>query len=282
MKVQKFRKAKAGTATEKRRVRIRRPVTLDAVKGIYLRRLNDIHVATQTTLASLERSREENAALAEERASVHFSVPSSGQKETARIQRRARDMKAIFDQLIDHGERGKSLLLAVSVTEDFVVNMLKLVLRAHPDRMNRGLKGGEAETSIRLEEFLTRTRDEIVEERIRSRLHRALYSSPADYLKYVGDVMEFQLDEPVTSAFIEAKATRDIVVHANGIANEIYEAKAGAFKRAAAGERLSIDAEYFDSCIRTMKTLVVKLHAGVTEKHAADERVQAEAGRFMR
>ena len=285
MKLSKKGSLKAAvTAPPPVRKRLKRPMlmTLERIGGVYVRRLNDIHVATQMTIAALERHRADIGATGDDDAHHNYTVPSSGQKETANIRRRRREIRTLLDALIEHGERGKSLLLAVSVTEDFILNALKLILRAHPDRMNRGLRGGDAETTIKLDEFLTKDRNAILEERIQSRLHRALYASPAEYLRYIGDVLEFPIDADHTAAFIEAKATRDILVRADGCANEKYEEKAGALKRGTAGQRLPVDAAYFDGCVQIMKRLVTGIHSAVQERYREDEAVNREVSRFLK
>lgn len=288
MRVPRLRRKKAVEETAaalppvRKRLKKPTPITLERIGNVYVRRLNDIHVATQTTIAALERHRAEIAADGDDDTHHNYTVPSSGERETANIRRRRREVRRLLGNLIAEGEPGKSLLLAVSVTEDFVLNALKLILRAHPDRMNRGVKGGESDTAIKLDEFLTRSRDDILEDRIRSRLHRALHASPADYLKYLADVLEVEVDVGNTAAFIEAKATRDILVHADGFANEKYLEKAGDLKRAAAGERLRIDLAYLNGAMKTMKTLVSGIHAAVQERYREDEAVNREVARFLK
>lgn len=257
------------------------PQTLEGYKQIYIRRLNDLHVGTQITIQAL-RLRQENIGREDKTSAFyHFVVPSGGEKETARIRRNPAQMREMLERLVEQGERSKSLLMAISITEDFILNSLKLVLRAHPDRINRGIKGGEAETAVKLEEVLTKGRDEILEERVQSRLLRALHASPAEYIKYLVAVLELKLNPDAISRFIEAKATRDIIIHANGIANEKYFEKAGELRRADRGQQLSIEQAYFDTCIASMKTLIVGIHGSMHEKYRGDQAVQRCVKRFL-
>lgn len=44
--------------------------------------------------------------------------------------------------------------------------------------------------------------------------------------------------------YAEAKASRDVLVHGRGFANNIYESKAGTLARYKAGERIDIPGDY--------------------------------------
>lgn len=251
---------------------VRQPrLTINKVVALYVQRINDIHIRTQVTLAALERTRE--TAL-ESRSLRHFSVPSGGRKEVARIQRNARQMVDMLEQMIGRDERSQSLLMAVSITEDFLLVMLRTVLRAYPERMNRGLKGGDADTRISLDELLERSREEIIEDRIEARLHRALYASPEDYLQYLRSILEIEIADALIETFVETKATRDIAVHANGRANDIYARKAGTRARAAYGEPLGVDQAYFDRSLANMKALIFEIGQGMKSRYASDGAVK--------
>ncbi|AYV46554.1 hypothetical protein CFHF_21395 [Caulobacter flavus] len=211
----------------------------------------------------------------------HFEVPS-GNKPTARIRRASPDLKALLTAVIDQGAYKKSLVLAVSITEDYLIDLMKLVLRAHPDRLGRGVKRGDSKPTIALEDFIERSRDEILEELIRSRVGGALYAKPAEYLAYVASILEVEVPAESAAGFIEVKATRDIVVHGDGRANERYIEKAGQRARVAAGEPLLIDGVYFDSAIGTMKSLIYQLAEKVAAKYADDDAVTQCAKAILR
>jgi len=113
-------------------------------------------------------------------------------------------------------------------------------------------------------------------------LMSALYASPADYLAYLKVILRIELNGDQIERFVKAKATRDIVVHANGLANELYVRKSGAFTRATAGQELAVDAAYFGACIATMKALVSAIHSGVNERYGKEEAITAYVARFAR
>ena len=256
---------------------------LNRHKVAYNRRLNEIHIETQVTTTALKRFAEGVKTDAAEKDKVfhNFEVPS-GNKPTARIRRTSHDLKALLMAAIDQGAYKKSLVLAVSITEDYLIDLMKLVLRAHPDRLGRGVRRGDSKPTIALEDFIERSRDEILEELIRSRVGGALYAKPAEYLAYVASILEVEVPSGPAEAFIEVKATRDIVVHGDGRANERYIEKAGQRARVALGAPLVIDGAYFDSAIATMKGLIYQLDEKVAAKYADDDAVTKSARANLR
>src|SRR5690606_24248426 len=64
--------------------------------------------------------------------------------------------------------------------------------------------------------------------------------------------------------YIEVKASRDIFIHNQGVANEIYARKAGSHARVTPGMLLPADAAYFlesyESCLRVSEWLEQELH----------------------
>ncbi|BDX37832.1 hypothetical protein CYCD_11870 [Tenuifilaceae bacterium CYCD] len=77
-------------------------------------------------------------------------------------------------------------------------------------------------------------------------INELAYKSPKDFAeefnKYIGINL---LEKPVFHKYIELKATRDIYIHNQGIANEIYLAKADTLARVKSGQFLPVDIQYF-------------------------------------
>jgi hypothetical protein len=55
--------------------------------------------------------------------------------------------------------------------------------------------------------------------------------------------------------YIEIKASRDIIIHNNRIANATYKSKAGEYARAQVGESVVVDAKYFDHTVMILKRI---------------------------
>ena len=89
----------------------------------------------------------------------------------------------------------------------------------------------------------------------------------AEYFKYVEEVFSFGLTDDAKAGFVEIKATRDLIVHADGRVTETYLIKAGDQARAKEGQLVPIDHEYFTLAVRTLKTLVVEVYRGCLDAH---------------
>ena len=59
--------------------------------------------------------------------------------------------------------------------------------------------------------------------------------------------------------FAEAKASRDVLVHNRGIANKIYESKAGALARYKAEERIEIPGDYHKDRWQLIRKMVTDI-----------------------
>ena len=68
-------------------------------------------------------------------------------------------------------------------------------------------------------------------------------------------MLAIEIEPEIISAYIEIKASRDIIVHGNGVANNIYLEKSGEAARASLGDELSIDRNYFKSVVISLKSL---------------------------
>lgn len=77
-------------------------------------------------------------------------------------------------------------------------------------------------------------------------INELAYKSPKDFAeefnKYIGINL---LEKPTFHKYIELKATRDIYIHNQGMANEIYLNKADTLARVKAGQFLPINIQYF-------------------------------------
>lgn len=253
---------------------------LERFKRVYYKRLNDVHLGTQLTLRSLTSLAETMAQQRKKSRYHHFVVPSGG-TAVGRIRRDPEQMAKLIEKLVASDECAKALLLCVGITEDYLHNVMRMMLRAYPERLAHGPKGGASDAPITLDDLLQKGRDEIVDERIRLRLHRVLHAKPTDYLSYLCAILQLQIDNDTVDKFIEAKATRDVVVHANGRANEIYTEKAGSLARVSDGQRLDVGQPYFDACVATMKRLIGEINDGLTEKCQGDVQVLSAANRFF-
>jgi hypothetical protein len=91
------------------------------------------------------------------------------------------------------------------------------------------------------------------------------YKSPGEFADFFGKCVGVNLLEcPAFHRYIEVKASRDIFIHNQGVANDIYAKKAASHARVSPGFVLPADAAYFlesyESCLRVSEWLEQELH----------------------
>ena len=76
-------------------------------------------------------------------------------------------------------------------------------------------------------------------------LQEVFYDRPANWFEYMRTLTKIASPtDAETAQFAEIKATRDVFVHGQGIANTFYVDKAGALARAQPGKPLDIPGPY--------------------------------------
>jgi len=147
----------------------------------------------------------------------------------------------------------------VTIMETVLGDLLRVVLQKFPNKIGskRSIKSSIVLAATSIEEIHIKTIDSV--------LNEMAYKSPKDFAVEFEQLMSVNLLEcPAYHKYIETKATRDIYIHNNGNANEIYIAKAGSHSRVKAGEFLPIDTVYFlesfESCIQITEWLENNLH----------------------
>jgi len=96
-------------------------------------------------------------------------------------------------------------------------------------------------------------------------LNELTYKSPRDFAESIKDILSINLlESPAFQQYIEVKATRDIHIHNNGIANETYVNKASSLARIQSGQPLPVNINYFldsyETCLQLTEFLVLKLN----------------------
>lgn len=212
--------------------------------------------------------------------SLQIIVPSTRATKTTTIRRTPEKVAEIVKERIETKENLQSIVFAISLTEDYINEVVVNVLKAHPKKLLLSAKGnsqtgGQGKT-VTLESLIdANSVDEILQEQARMRARDALYAAPASYLKYLNDVLGFEISEELFEKFSEVKATRDLYVHGDGTINSIYLAKAGALARGAEGDLAPLGNTYFEEAIGTMKQVFSQIFKGMRDKYGDCEQLNS-------
>lgn len=112
------------------------------------------------------------------------------------------------------------LIGLVSEVEHFLGNAVSAALRLYPEKMGS--------RSFRLSDVLdASSTDELINRAASAVLNDLMYAKPLDYLSGLCDILSIKKDPLAShwSKFVEIKARRDLGVHNNWVANEIYQRK---------------------------------------------------------
>jgi hypothetical protein len=146
------------------------------------------------------------------------------------------------------------LYQVVSDFEAFFFDFLKLLLQQNPHALSQ-------RRQLTVQEVLAQPDlAKLISYLIERELHELQYKSVQEWFEYLEKVINLGLvGASEINRLAELKATRDIVAHHAGIANDIYVRKAGGLARACPGESLSVSRPYVYDSADFLKRLVSDL-----------------------
>lgn len=156
------------------------------------------------------------------------------------------------------------LIGLVSEVEHFLGNAVSAALRLYPEKMGS--------RSFRLSDILNvSSNEELINRAASAVLNDLMYAKPLDYLSGLCDILSIRKDPLAShwSRFVEIKARRDLGVHNNWVANEIYQRKVREAQDAepvAIGTRLIPDFAYVGGAMDVCDELVKVVADALGEK----------------
>ena len=237
--------------------------------------LNNIYVVTTLTVNALADVRSQLEAEGGSR--LKFKVPVvSGDRIV--VPRRRQKILQLLDSAIARDIYSQSLTVAVATSEDYLAQVLTIILRWFPHKLKLTPNGSRDERVIRLDLVLeAENMGDLLARIIERRLVSIFYGSPQRYFNYVERVLAFGLDDHLKAEYAEVKATRDLLIHNSGIVNQVYLNKVGPEARAAEAEAIPLHDQYFSQSIRCMKRVVTGVYSGCLEKYGDVDFSQAAA-----
>lgn len=146
------------------------------------------------------------------------------------------------------------LVNLVAEVEGFFGSAVAAVLRLYPGKMG--------DRKFTLSEIVgTSSTSELVDRAAASVINDLMYEKPLDYLKRLTEILSIERETiaPHWSSFVELKARRDLGVHNNWVANEVYLRKLGEARlrhSSSVGDHLIPDFTYLHDAIESCSSLV--------------------------
>lgn len=218
-----------------------------------IKRLNNIFISADMIIPILQT--EYDKIFRQPDKVFNFYVPSTNRKSKRReIPRKKQDFLQFLGETISFDLYKYMIISIVSLVEDFLSNNSKVILRKYPNKLTAR---SQANQTININRVLEAGNlDEVIESLINDKIISLFYGSPSKQFEYFNQVFQLSLEESVVSDYIEIKATRDLLVHAEGIVNDVYKSKVGSLARANIGERISLEEKYFEHVVKTCKKLI--------------------------
>lgn len=153
-----------------------------------------------------------------------------------------------------------SFQLLISTFEVFFFDLLAIWFCAKPDLLE--------DRPLNLSMVLAaQDKSEIIQNVVDEAVNKFTYQSPVQWFKKLSKLFDYNCVSDIEiQKFAEAKASRDILVHNQGIVNERYLFKAGENKRFEIGERISVSEAYFEETQNLLKSMIQKIAAKAIEK----------------
>lgn len=108
-------------------------------------------------------------------------------------------------------------------------------------------------------------KDEIVTAVVQEEVLKLAYQRVADWFAYMEKIAKLGLPtQEQIERIVEIKASRDVLVHCNGVANSVYVEKSMTLARFAAGDILELPESYHQDSWQLLKDVVTDMaNAGI-------------------
>lgn len=238
----------------------------DLIRRLHMSRIkqiNDFFIEVELTIDALKLFQKD---IASKDIKAGYFVPKmDGGVRT--VKRNTSEVLNYIDHRIAYSQYAQSLVFIVARVEDYITDVLLAVLVAFPKKIIMSAKGNESSKSVDLKTIIEKNDiDALIFDQAKMRINEAIYASPKQYADYFSKVCGFDLGQHLQS-YIEMKATRDLLVHNDGIINAIYLDKAGTLARGKDGESVPINSEYFENSVRNIKNMSSNIYRGLLSKY---------------
>ncbi len=238
----------------------------DLLRGLQRSRVNQLNSSYIEVSLTVQGLRELRTSLEKLPEKQMYRVPRmrGGKRE---VFRKTSEILEHIDRRISYSEYAQSIVFAVALAEGFIKDTLILVLTAYPKKILISAKGNEGNPSIAFKDIIeVADVERLIVHQAVLRLNEVTYASPEQYAIYFESVTGFSLGDHLPK-YIEIKATRDLLVHNDGIINPVYLEKAGELARGKLDDRININTAYFEETVRTLKHINSAIYRGMLDKY---------------
>lgn len=195
-----------------------------------------------------------------------FEVPST-KNSVKRKEVRRNNKEEVVNRIINKDIYNSAYVMMISAVEDYFNKIMKLLLTYDNNRIKFTMPGVNMQSSINIIDFLNNNKEEMIEHIIDQRIDNIFYTSPKKQLEYLSSALGINLSEESWYTWIEYKARRDIIVHNNGVINNIYMEKVNGYGKFLLGEQISFSKEEFSEIISKLKSIIGEVDRTIRKEY---------------
>ena len=184
-----------------------------------------------------------------------FDTPKAHKPQQLRTVFR-KDPQKLKNRIINKDIFNSAFIMIVASAEDYLSKIMEYILKTDTDRLKCTISGVNMVNSISVVELIDNNKEDIIDSVIKQRLENLFYASPQKQLEYLDKALGISVDKDIWGTWIEIKARKDIIVHNNGIVNQIYLDKAKEYAKFSKGQEGLIDIQYFNDTIAFLKRMI--------------------------
>ena len=226
-------------------------VKIGKLRSVNQKLLNDTFIWSDIAIRSLKEVHKNEDFLNLKK----FIVPSS--KKDKLVNRSPSQVKKIIESAYNQDLLYSVFIFGIAQFEAFLSDLIKESLLFDNRKIKTNVPGINHTNKIDVSKIIdSDDKGSLIELIIDNELISVFYSSPQKQREYLIKVLGLKVDEENWAKWNEYKATRDLIVHNQGIINELYLKKASTRARGEMGDKIEIDINYFRQSFSEMKSLI--------------------------
>ena len=143
----------------------------------------------------------------------------------------------------------------VASVEDYLYKISEWILLYDNNRIKCTIKDVNSENSISVIDLIDNEKEDLISKIITQKLAGLFYASPKKQIEYYEKALDIVIDSTIWQQWIEIKARRDLLVHNNGLINDIYLTKTENTDLSLKGTEIIISDDYFTETIGFLKRM---------------------------
>lgn len=184
---------------------------------------------------------------------LDFEVPGTNGK-LKRVQRK--DVNKMITRITSRDIYYSAYVMMISSIEDYFSKIIRLILEYDNNRLKYIVPSISMETNISVVDFIDKTKEQMIDGIIADRIAKLFYASPLKQLEYLKKALGLSISDEKWNYWIKYKALRDVIVHNNGIINEIYMNKVLNDSQYKNNDEVIINEVMFKQLIIDLKSLI--------------------------